>query len=42
MHDERIFSDPQKFHPERFEGVADPELEKLHDPLNYVFGFGRR
>ncbi|KIP03841.1 hypothetical protein PHLGIDRAFT_25923 [Phlebiopsis gigantea 11061_1 CR5-6] len=42
MHDTRVFSDPQKFYPERFEEVVDPELGKLRDPLNYVFGFGRR
>lgn len=42
LHDERVFPDPHRFYPERFEGKVDPEQAKLLDPSTYIFGFGRR
>lgn len=42
MHDERIFTDADKFNPERFLENVDTETERKRDPRNYVFGFGRR
>lgn len=37
--DETMYSDPEHFSPERFEGDAG---KKLVDPHSYAFGFGRR
>lgn len=42
LHDECLYHDPERFYPERFEEKMTPELEKLRDPFNYAFGFGRR
>lgn len=41
MHDPVVFEDPHGFHPERFirDGKLDPSVL---DPLDFVFGFGRR
>ncbi|KAG8815407.1 hypothetical protein FRC17_000728 [Serendipita sp. 399] len=44
LHDEKYFSNPEEFVPERFlgdEGKARGATAEL-DPLNYVFGHGRR
>lgn len=40
--DERIYPNASAFYPERFLEKADAATEKLRDPRNYVFGFGRR
>lgn len=40
MHDEARYPDPETFTPERFE--ARPGVEPQDDPLDIVFGFGRR
>jgi hypothetical protein len=42
MRDEKLYSDPYAFKPERFLEKVDPEMERKRDPRNYVFGFGRR
>ncbi|KAF9807410.1 hypothetical protein IEO21_08237 [Rhodonia placenta] len=39
--DPTIYSDPDAFRPERFEGM-DPTALNSADPKKYVFGFGRR
>ena len=41
LRDESVYPDASTFKPERFMEV-DPEKQKLMDPRNYVFGFGRR
>ncbi|KAG6883716.1 hypothetical protein C0993_004338 [Termitomyces sp. T159_Od127] len=41
LHDEEMYPDPNSFKPERFEGL-DPKEAKRLDPMNYVYGFGRR
>lgn len=45
MRDERYYSNPEHFNPQRF-SRANNLIEDLdrddHDPLNVVFGFGRR
>ena len=41
LRDESIYPDASTFKPERFM-EADPEMKKLMDPRNYIFGFGRR
>jgi len=41
LRDESIYPDASTFKPERFMEV-DPEIKKLMDPRNYIFGFGRR
>lgn len=40
--DERIYPNASAFYPERFLEKADTATEKLRDPRNYIFGFGRR
>ncbi|TBU30647.1 cytochrome P450 [Dichomitus squalens] len=42
LHDEKLYPDPEKFFPERFELEKDPERLRLMDTDNYAFGFGRR
>ena len=42
LRDESIYPDASTFKPERFMEVDDPEIKKLMDPRNYIFGFGRR
>ena len=37
-----LYPEPEAFRPERFLVPADEQTEKLCDPRNYVFGFGRR
>ncbi|RPD61603.1 cytochrome P450 [Lentinus tigrinus ALCF2SS1-7] len=41
MHDPEVYVNPDEFHPERFirDGKLDPSIR---DPVNFVFGFGRR
>ncbi|KAG6836350.1 hypothetical protein H0H93_008906 [Arthromyces matolae] len=39
---ERIYENPSSFIPERFLEKVDITTERLRDPRNYVFGFGRR
>ncbi|KAI0087694.1 cytochrome P450, partial [Irpex rosettiformis] len=41
LHNSDIYPDPDKFVPERYEGLSKEELEKV-DPRGVVFGFGRR
>ena len=41
LHNPETYPDPDKFKPERFEGLSKEELEKV-DPRGIVFGFGRR
>uniref|UniRef100_P9WEI5 Cytochrome P450 monooxygenase claT n=1 Tax=Ampulloclitocybe clavipes TaxID=56467 RepID=CLAT_AMPCV len=42
LHDERIYPEPHRFYPERYEGKMDAEQTRLLDPSTYIFGFGRR
>ncbi|PIL24969.1 cytochrome P450 [Ganoderma sinense ZZ0214-1] len=42
LHDERLYPEPEKFSPERFELEKDLERLRLMDSFNYAFGFGRR
>ena len=43
MHDERYYTRPDEFNPERFFQPSDGGKESNdHDPLRVVFGFGRR
>lgn len=37
-----MFTDADKFNPDRYSEVVDKETAKRRDPKNYVFGFGRR
>ena len=39
MQDEQRFPEPHRYSPERF---MDNNSGEDHDPLNIVFGFGRR
>ncbi len=40
-HDEEYYSQPERFLPERFINLDDPN-EDILDPRQYIFGFGRR
>lgn len=42
LRDERIYTNPSDFIPERFLEKVDPATEQRRDPRKYVFGFGRR
>lgn len=48
MHDEQVYSSPDKFQPERFlqhkRTVNDSDTSRINadDPTALVFGFGRR
>lgn len=46
LHDERVYSDPLEFRPERFLNKEKQETESNYlppsDPYTYAFGFGRR
>lgn len=47
MRDERYYSNPEHFNPDRFSRESAINLiegldEDDYDPLNVVFGFGRR
>ena len=41
MHDPEAYEEPFEFRPERFirDGKLDPSVR---DPVDYVFGYGRR
>ena len=41
MHDPEVYEEPFEFRPERFirDGMLDPSVR---DPVDYVFGYGRR
>lgn len=41
LHDPETYPNPEKFVPERYEGLSREELERV-DPRGIVFGFGRR
>lgn len=38
LHDAQTYRDPERFYPERFDGVHANE----DDPRKIVFGYGRR
>ena len=42
MHDEKRYPNPDAFMPERFEADAAVGRAPQDDPLEIVFGFGRR
>jgi len=41
LRDPQMYPDPERFLPERYEGLDKSQLEAI-DPRNMVFGFGRR
>lgn len=41
LRDERIYSQPDEFFPERFLNLSPEEMSRM-DPRNFIFGFGRR
>lgn len=40
MRDEKMYSNPNDFSPDRFVGRTEENDD--YDPTNWVFGFGRR
>ena len=38
LHDEEVYHEPERFNPQRFDGVHANE----EDPRKVLFGFGRR
>ncbi|KDR70208.1 hypothetical protein GALMADRAFT_255080 [Galerina marginata CBS 339.88] len=42
LRNETMYPDPDAFRPERFLEEVSPEMERRRNPVNYVFGFGRR
>ncbi|EMD32705.1 hypothetical protein CERSUDRAFT_161182 [Gelatoporia subvermispora B] len=43
LRDEKLYSDPEAFIPERFEStIVDEATRKARDPRQWAFGFGRR
>ncbi len=41
MHDPEAYPNPDQYRPERFLKNGKPD-ETVRNPLDYVFGFGRR
>lgn len=41
LHNPAVYPDPDRFWPERYEGLNESRLDAI-DPRNIVFGFGRR
>lgn len=42
LRNDKVYPDPHTFRPERFLEPVTPEMERKRNPMNYVFGFGRR
>ena len=42
MHDPELYPDPYEFRPERFIRDGKLDFSTSPDPMEFVFGFGRR